>query len=177
MNHRKNKAMKNILKKFSSGFKWTLAVVALCAVALSAVAQFTMPDVPSDSQYSVVKLTGVPILMPTVSISNSFTSLPVALEKNSPLSIWFFGAGTNSGAVSNVIATFRLGYGSTSATNFATTPVLTVTNVPTGSNQFVTLAQFNTNQLQGARSILLYQLSNTNTQSISIWKIVVSQFR
>lgn len=171
--------MKNILTKFSDGFKVTMILVAVSAVVLFSLdmqAQFTMPAEPSDAQYNVVPFKGFPNTMPSQSVSNNWTGgQPMTLQKDLPLSIWIFIAGSNN-SVSNVIATFRLGYGSTNVTNYATSPVLTCTNLLTGTNQQANLFQFNSNQLSGARSIIFWQLSNTNTNQATIGKVLGSQF-
>lgn len=165
------KVMKNI------SFKRIFFAVALICVAFSAYAQFTFPAESSDSQQNVIRFSGVPTSMPTQSVSNSFSSSVMTLEKDRPLSLWLFLVSTNAGATSNFVATVRLGYGSGSLTNYATTPVLTSTVALNGTNQVVALAYFNTNQLNGARSAIIYQLQNTNVFTVNVWKILGSQFR
>lgn len=150
----------------------------LLLVAAVATILCVMPDVQAQNDYfDGVKLTGLPTSMPTQSTSN-LTSTGTALSKDIPVSVWLFIAGTNTGAgvTNTVTATFRLGYDGT-ATNYATTPTLTATAFANGTNQVVALTQFGTNDLRGANYIRLFTLANANTNTVSIGKIVVGQYR
>ncbi len=144
----------------------TLALVVAAVVSAQA----------ADDLYNPNRVSNVPTLMTTVSTSNSLSSTPITLQRDMPIGIWGHIAGTNSTAISNVIFTFQVGHDGV-ASNFATTPTLTFTNTPNGTNQIVTFAIFNTNQLQGVRTIRLFSVQNLNTQSVQIGPLYLGEYR
>lgn len=155
--------------------KFLISSVVLFVLALlSPVAHAQSPGQP-DPLYNVLRFTGIPASMPTQSVSNSFTSSVFTLLPDKPFSLWTSIGGTNAGSVSNVIVTLQLGYDAT-GTNFATTPTLTATVAGLGTNPVVQLDVFNTNQLRGARTIRVYQVSNTNIYTVPL-RIVGGQQR